>query len=80
MHANGLVDVLIPRGGHSLIRTCVEQATVPVIQTGEGNCHVYVHSSADLDMAISIIENAKTQRPGVCNAIETVLVDEGHRG
>lgn len=76
MHANGLVDVLIPRGGHSLIRTCVEQATVPVIQTGEGNCHVYVHSSADFDMAISIIENAKTQRPGVCNAIETVLVDE----
>lgn len=80
MHANGLVDVLIPRGGHSLIRTCVEQATVPVIQTGEGNCHVYVHSSADLDMAISIIENAKTQRPGVCNAIETVLVDEGVSG
>ena len=80
MHANGLVDVLIPRGGHSLIRTCVEQATVPVIQTGEGNCHVYVHSSADLDMAISIIENAKTQRPGVCNAIETVLVDEDVAG
>lgn len=80
MHANGLVDVLIPRGGHSLIRTCVEQATVPVIQTGEGNCHVYVHSSADLDMAISIIENAKTQRPGVCNAIETVLVDEAVSG
>lgn len=80
MHANGLVDVLIPRGGHSLIRTCVEQATVPVIQTGEGNCHVYVHSSADFDMAISIIENAKTQRPGVCNAIETVLVDEAAAG
>ena len=80
MHANGLVDVLIPRGGHSLIRTCVEQATVPVIQTGEGNCHVYVHSSADFDMAISIIENAKTQRPGVCNAIETVLVDEAVAG
>lgn len=80
MHANGLVDVLIPRGGHSLIRTCVEQATVPVIQTGEGNCHVYVHSSADYDMAISIIENAKTQRPGVCNAIETVLVDEAVAG
>ncbi|WP_343005082.1 MULTISPECIES: glutamate-5-semialdehyde dehydrogenase [unclassified Collinsella] len=80
MHANGLIDVLIPRGGHSLIRTCVEQATVPVIQTGEGNCHVYVHTSADLDMAISIIENAKTQRPGVCNAIETVLVDEDVSG
>lgn len=76
MHANGLVDVLIPRGGHSLIRTCVEQATVPVIQTGEGNCHVYVHEAADPDMALAIIENAKTQRPGVCNAIETVLVDE----
>lgn len=75
MHANGLVDVLIPRGGHSLIRTCVEQATVPVIQTGEGNCHVYVEASADLAMALTIIENAKTQRPGVCNAIETVLVD-----
>lgn len=75
MHANGLVDVLIPRGGHSLIRTCVEQATVPVIQTGEGNCHVYVHAKANLDMALAIIENAKTQRPGVCNAIETVLVD-----
>ena len=75
MHANGLVDVLIPRGGHSLIRTCVEQATVPVIQTGEGNCHVYVEATADLSMALNIIENAKTQRPGVCNAIETVLVD-----
>lgn len=76
MHATGLVDVLIPRGGHSLIRTCVEQATVPVIQTGEGNCHVYVHAAADQAMALRIIENAKTQRPGVCNAIETVLVDE----
>ena len=76
MHANGLVDVLIPRGGHSLIRTCVEQATVPVIQTGEGNCHVYVHAAADQEMALRIIENAKTQRPGVCNAIETVLVDD----
>lgn len=75
MRANGLVDVLIPRGGHSLIRACVERATVPVIQTGEGNCHVYVHASADQAMAVRIIENAKTQRPGVCNAIETVLVD-----
>lgn len=75
MRANGLVDVIIPRGGHSLIHTCVEQATVPVIQTGEGNCHVYVHAAADQDMALAIIENAKTQRPGVCNAIETVLVD-----
>ncbi len=76
MGANGLVDVLIPRGGHSLIQTCVQQASVPVIQTGEGNCHVYVHAKADLDMAITIIKNAKTQRPGVCNAIETVLVDD----
>ncbi len=76
MHANGLVDVLIPRGGHGLIQTCVREASVPVIQTGEGNCHVYVHAKADLVMAIHIIENAKTQRPGVCNAIETVLVDE----
>ena len=75
MAAQGLVDVLIPRGGHSLIRACVEEAKVPVIQTGEGNCHVYVHASADLDMALAIIKNAKTQRPGVCNAIETVLVD-----
>ena len=80
MHANGLVDVLIPRGGHALIRACVEQATVPVIETGEGNCHVYVHASADLGMALRIIENAKTQRPGVCNAIETVLVDEASAG
>lgn len=76
MHAEGLVDLIIPRGGHSLIRTCVEQSSVPVIQTGEGNCHVYVHASADLDMALRLIENAKVQRPGVCNAIETVLVDE----
>lgn len=76
MHAEGLVDLIIPRGGHSLIRTCVEQSSVPVIQTGEGNCHVYVHAAADLDMALRLIENAKVQRPGVCNAIETVLVDE----
>ena len=76
MHAEGLVDLIIPRGGHSLIRTCVEQSSVPVIQTGEGNCHVYVHATADLDMALRLIENAKVQRPGVCNAIETVLVDE----
>lgn len=76
MHAEGLVDLIIPRGGHSLIRTCVEQSSVPVIQTGEGNCHVYVHAAANLDMALRLIENAKVQRPGVCNAIETVLVDE----
>ena len=77
MHATGLVDVLIPRGGHSLIHTCMAEATVPVIQTGEGNCHVFVEATADEAMALEIIKNAKTQRPGVCNAIETVLVDEG---
>lgn len=76
MHANGLVDVLIPRGGHTLIQTCIDQASVPVIQTGKGNCHVYVERSADLPMALKIIKNAKTQRPGVCNAIETVLIDQ----
>lgn len=75
MRANGLVDLLIPRGGHSLIHACITQATVPVIQTGEGNCHVFVEATADQDMALNIIKNAKTQRPGVCNAIETVLVD-----
>lgn len=75
MHANGLVDLLIPRGGHSLISTCITESSVPVIQTGEGNCHIYVHADADQDMALSIIQNAKTQRPGVCNAVETILVD-----
>ena len=72
---HGLVDVLIPRGGAGLIQHCVEQATVPVIETGVGNCHVYVHASADIPMALSIILNAKTQRPGVCNACESVLLD-----
>ena len=75
MRANGLVDVLIPRGGHSLIRACVENATVPTIETGEGNCHVYVHAGADFEMACRIIMNAKTQRTGVCNAMESLLVD-----
>ena len=75
MRANGLVDVLIPRGGHSLIRACVENATVPTIETGEGNCHVYVHEAADLAMARRIVMNAKTQRTGVCNAAESLLVD-----
>ena len=74
MHAHGLVDVLIPRGGAGLIRSCVENSTVPVIETGVGNCHIYVDSAANLNMAIDIIDNAKTQRPGVCNACETVLV------
>ena len=73
--ANGLVDVLIPRGGASLIRACVERATVPVIETGTGNCHVYVHESADLERARAIVMNAKTQRTGVCNAAESLLVD-----
>jgi len=74
MHARGLVDVLIPRGGADLIRTVVEGSTVPVIETGVGNCHVYVDAAADVEMARDIIVNAKTQRPSVCNAAETLLV------
>ncbi|KRV46400.1 gamma-glutamyl phosphate reductase [Wenjunlia vitaminophila] len=74
MRARGLVDVLIPRGGASLIRTVVEESTVPVIETGVGNCHVYVDAAADLDMAVSILLNAKVSRPSVCNAAETLLV------
>jgi glutamate-5-semialdehyde dehydrogenase len=74
MRARGLVDVLIPRGGASLINSVVEESTVPVIETGVGNCHVYVDAAADLDMAVAILVNAKTQRPSVCNAAETVLV------
>lgn len=74
MTARGLVDVLIPRGGASLIRSVVEGSTVPVIETGVGNCHVYVDESADLDMAVAIVVNSKTQRVSVCNAAETVLV------
>jgi len=74
MRAHGLVDALVPRGGAGLIRTVVEQSTVPVIETGSGNCHVYVDASADLQAAVDIIVNAKTQRVGVCNAAETLLV------
>ncbi|WP_329241225.1 glutamate-5-semialdehyde dehydrogenase [Actinoallomurus sp. NBC_01490] len=74
MRARGLVDVLIPRGGASLINSVVEESTVPVIETGVGNCHVYVDADADLGMAVDILVNAKTQRPSVCNAAETVLV------
>ncbi|MFG2222221.1 glutamate-5-semialdehyde dehydrogenase [Streptomyces sp. NPDC048644] len=74
MRARGLVDVLIPRGGASLIRTVVEESTVPVIETGTGNCHVYVDEAADIDMALDILINSKAQRPSVCNAAETVLV------
>lgn len=75
LEATGLVDVLIPRGGASLIRACVEGAKVPVIETGTGNCHVYVHASADFERARAIVMNAKTQRVGVCNAAESLLVD-----
>lgn len=71
----GLIDVLIPRGGAGLIAHCVNNARVPVIETGTGNCHVYIHEKADVLMARKIILNAKTQRPGVCNACESVLVD-----
>jgi glutamate-5-semialdehyde dehydrogenase len=74
MRARGLVDVLIPRGGADLIRTVVEESTVPVIETGIGNCHVFVDAGADLEQALAIILNAKTQRPTVCNAAETLLV------
>lgn len=74
MRLNRYLDVLIPRGGAGLIRTVVENATVPVIETGTGNCHVYVDESADLDMAAEIVFNAKTSRPSVCNAAETLLV------
>ena len=74
MTANGLVDLLIPRGGAGLIRACVERATVPCIQTGTGICHVYVDEYADLDKAVKIIVNAKTSRPSVCNAEEVCLV------
>lgn len=74
MHLNQYVDVLIPRGGAGLIKAVVNNATIPVIETGTGNCHVYVDASADFEMALDIIENAKTQRIGVCNACESLLV------
>lgn len=74
LSARGRVDVAIPRGGHELIRRVVRNAKVPVIETGEGNCHVYVDASADLPRAVDIVENAKVQKPGACNAAETVLV------
>ncbi len=75
MRMNGYVDLLIPRGGAGLIRSVVENATVPVIETGVGNCHVYVEKTADINMAAEIVFNAKTSRPSVCNAMETLLVD-----
>jgi len=71
----GKIDLLIPRGGESLIKAVVENASVPVIETGTGNCHIYVHEDADLDMAAAVILNAKCSYPAVCNAVETVLVD-----
>lgn len=74
MKLNGYLDVLIPRGGAGLINAVVQNATVPVIETGVGNCHVYVDASADLDMAVDIADNGKTQRPSVCNAIENLIV------
>ncbi len=76
MTANGYIDLLIPRGGAGLINACVSQATVPCIATGTGICHVYVEKTADLDMALNIIENAKTSRPSVCNAEEVLLIDK----
>jgi len=76
MRARGLVDLVIPRGGAGLIRTVVDESTVPVIETGVGNCHVYVDADADLDMALEIVMNAKTSRTSVCNSAESLLVHE----
>ena len=76
MKCNTYLDVLIPRGGGGLIRAVKENATVPVIETGVGNCHVYVDESADFDMAVNIVDNGKTRRPSVCNAVESLLVHE----
>ena len=76
MHLDGYVDVLIPRGGAGLIRAVAKEASVPVIRTGEGVCHIYVDDEADLDMAANILYNAKCSRPSVCNAVECVLVQE----
>lgn len=76
MRMNGLIDVLIPRGSASLIQNALQNATVPIIETGTGNCHIYFESSADIDKAIPILINAKTQRTSVCNACESLLLDE----
>jgi glutamate-5-semialdehyde dehydrogenase len=76
MGLHGLVDVLIPRGGEGLIKTVVENSKVPVIETGTGNCHVYLHEACDFDRARDIVINAKCQRPSVCNAAESLLIDE----
>ena len=80
MSMRGLVDVLIPRGGKGLIRACVENSKVPVIETGAGNCHLYVDASADLGKALKVAVNAKCSRPSVCNAIETILVHSAVAG
>ena len=74
MHGTGYIDLLIPRGGAGLIRSCIENAKVPCIHTGTGICHIYVDDSADQEMALNIIENAKASRPSVCNAAEVLLV------
>lgn len=74
MKLNGYIDLLIPRGSAGLIKTVIDTATVPTIETGAGNCHMYIDRSADLEMALKLVDNAKTQRPSVCNAIETVLI------
>ena len=77
MTADGFVDLLIPRGGKGLIKACTENATVPCIETGTGICHIFVEKTADIEMALNIINNAKTSRPSVCNAMEVCLVDSG---
>ena len=76
MRLRGVIDCLVPRGGPSLIASILEHATVPYVIDGDGNCHVYVDAAADLDMALDIVVNAKVQRPGVCNAAESLLVHE----
>src|SRR6201999_919902 len=80
IQARGLVDVVIPRGGAGLIDAVVRDAMVPTIETGVGNCHVYVHEAADLDVAERIVLNAKTRRPSVCNAAESLLIDAAIAG
>ncbi|MCI7061135.1 MAG: glutamate-5-semialdehyde dehydrogenase [Lachnospiraceae bacterium] len=80
MQANGFIDVLIPRGGAGLIQAVVKNATLPVIETGTGNCHIYIDETADLEMGVLITDNGKTQRPSVCNALETCLVHKNVAG
>lgn len=80
MKLNGVIDVLLPRGGAGLIRSVVQNSSIPVIETGTGNCHIYVEKSADLNKAVRIAINAKTQRPSVCNAAESLLIDEAVLG